>query len=88
MRLGIRTTIGKRDPAPATALETASGEAPPSNLDPIDQLSYLADMVAELTTMAKSAQQDRLAAILDLAQDEADRQLEILRTQGRASRHR
>jgi hypothetical protein len=54
----------------------------------IDHMSYLADMVAELMVMAKGAQLDRLATILDLARDEAERQLDAARQAGAGRDHR
>lgn len=87
MSAGIRDVIGARIPTHEAEARHPSDNLQSPALNPVDQLCYLADMAAELATMARSSGQDRLATILDLARDETDRQLEILRNQGNATWH-
>ena len=87
MSAGIRDVMGARIPTHEAEARHPSDNLQSRALNPVDQLCYLADMVAELATMARTSGQDRLATILELARDETDRQLEVLSSRGEARPH-
>ena len=60
--------------------QAEGGKAEESALDRQSRVDYMADLIAELRTMAAQMQLDMLERLLDLAEDEALRAARVLAT--------